>query len=86
MKKNNIQQASKCMTSKQIAAIIAKYPDTTRVSAMYNITGKTYGIVYDIIDDVLYLTDDVEFVRDELFWDYDEDQNVHKEDFVIYKG
>ena len=82
---NNKKDTHHIFTPKEIAHIISQYPDTTRVSAMFNITDTVQAIVYDMTDDVLILTDDAEFARDELFWDYDEEDSVRKEDFIIYQ-
>ena len=82
---NNKKDTRHIFTPKEIAHVISRYPDTTRVSAIFNVTDTVQAIVYDMTDDVLVLTDDPEFVRDELFWDYDEEDNVRKEDFIIYQ-
>lgn len=67
------------MTAKQIAKVLSKFNDDTIVSAWFFVTNEVKEIV--LHDNVLYLTDDAEFVMDEISAQISTDV----EDFIIYK-
>jgi hypothetical protein len=67
------------MTAKQIAKILNKFNDDIIVSAWFFVTNETKAIV--LHENVLYLTDDAEFVIDEISAQISADV----EDFIIYK-
>lgn len=68
------------MSPKRIAEILQHY--TCSVYMMYNVVNKIKAVIFDTLQGCIYVTDDVDYVIDELSIEEQPEDNIDR--FVVY--